>query len=350
MLKTKAGDRSSAKACFQRALELFQDDLNQPDPREGVRTPVLTGPLWKNVHSNEELSTANEATYSQRRNRKSTSSKSSNEKDGASKRQRVAADNSRRNLEVSAAREQVSPILSKHVSRAGSIGSVLGDEAIHGEDFVPSRDSAAPTMQSHGIWRRSNGSFAPALIPHLDRLPNDQLQSTPDLNGTPVCSNGWLNTKEAREPHQLHTEADKAYELRAETYESHPPRAEFQVLTEVTVSDAQYVQITVDNKPVLMRKEDFFLNVTQIANLAGKNLSERQRLFGLLKKTTTVDVCRGKNPLPSVSSWVNFYFGQALCNLLGLEQKLQSLLDYGRRWKPGYSKDAQQLINGCLNE
>ena len=106
----------------------------------------------------------------------------------------------------------------------------------------------------------------------------------------------------------------------------------------------------VNKKLVLMRKGDFFINATQTIALADKEPVERQKILCLLKEKTEVKVYSPGAPLPFRYSWINFYFGQALCKHLGLEQKMQPLLDYGQKWKPGYDCDAQQLIYEYLIE
>ena len=95
MLKPEPKERLSAKDCFQRALVVFHDDLNDSDPRprsvdlsEERRTPLVTEPLWEDPQCDQEPSTVNKAGQPQRRNRGSMSSKSSSDRNAATKRRR----------------------------------------------------------------------------------------------------------------------------------------------------------------------------------------------------------------------------------------------------------------------
>ena len=87
----------------------------------------------------------------------------------------------------------------------------------------------------------------------------------------------------------------------------------------------------VEDKIVLMRKEDCFLNATQIITLAQKNKAERQSILELIKKQTKVEVHPSTKGIPYSCCWIDFRHGRALCKLLQLEQELQPLLNYGQR-------------------
>ena len=86
-----------------------------------------------------------------------------------------------------------------------------------------------------------------------------------------------------------------------------------------------------EDKIVLLRKEDCFLNATQIIKLASKGKSERQKILTIIKKATNVDVHPPSKSLPYPCSWVDFRHGRSLCKFLELEQVLQPLLNYGQR-------------------
>ena len=51
----------------------------------------------------------------------------------------------------------------------------------------------------------------------------------------------------------------------------------------------------------------------------------------------------GFSPLLSPHSWINFQYGRILCKYLGLEQKLQPLLDYGRGVHDDHDKTAEEV-------
>jgi len=91
--------------------------------------------------------------------------------------------------------------------------------------------------------------------------------------------------------------------------------------------------VEIDDQAVLMRKEDGFLNATQIISLANKNDSERRNIMTLLKEKTTVEVLPPTAGIPYSHSWINFQHGQILLKHLGLEQKLQPLIDHGRKFQ-----------------
>ena len=73
-----------------------------------------------------------------------------------------------------------------------------------------------------------------------------------------------------------------------------------------------------------MRKEDCFLNATQILTLYTKLRLQR---FEIIQ----VEVITPIGGIPFSYSWVNFENGQILCKHSGLEQELQPLIDYGRK-------------------
>lgn len=53
---------------------------------------------------------------------------------------------------------------------------------------------------------------------------------------------------------------------------------------QVTDFDGRYIQIKIDNKIVLMRKEDCLLNATQILMLANTNSNDRASILRLMKE------------------------------------------------------------------
>lgn len=100
----------------------------------------------------------------------------------------------------------------------------------------------------------------------------------------------------------------------------------------------------VNGQLVLMREEDGFLNATQIITLAKKNDSERKYILGRINQNTKVEVLPATKDIPYPQSWINFRYGRILCEYLGLEQKLQPLLDYGRGVHDDYAEEVDYLI------
>lgn len=62
------------------------------------------------------------------------------------------------------------------------------------------------------------------------------------------------------------------------------------VIAEVTNFDSQHVQMIIEDQIILLRREDCFLNVTQIIKLAKKDSNKRKSILHKMKKHTKVDV------------------------------------------------------------
>ena len=84
------------------------------------------------------------------------------------------------------------------------------------------------------------------------------------------------------------------------------------------------------------------VNATQILTLAKKNDSERKYILGRINQNTKVEVLSATKGIPYPHSWISFPYGRILCKYLGLEQKLQPLLDYGRGVY-NYDKTAEEV-------
>jgi len=107
--------------------------------------------------------------------------------------------------------------------------------------------------------------------------------------------------------------------------------------------DTGHVQMRFEDKIILLRKDDCFLNATQIIKLASKSKSERQKILTMIKEATNVDVHPPSKSIPYPCSWIDFRHGRALCKFLELEQELQPLLNYGQRLRDlDRSKSAEQ--------
>lgn len=57
----------------------------------------------------------------------------------------------------------------------------------------------------------------------------------------------------------------------------------------MTDFDGRYLQIKIDNKIVLIRKEDCLLNATQIVELANTNSNDRAFILRLMKEETVIE-------------------------------------------------------------
>ena len=104
-----------------------------------------------------------------------------------------------------------------------------------------------------------------------------------------------------------------------------------EVIAEVTGFDSKHVQMVVEDQAILLRKEDCFLNATQIIKLAKKDSNERKSILDKMKKHTKVDVKKADGKKAICGSWVNLQHGRILCNFLSLERQLQPLLEYAQR-------------------
>ena len=94
---------------------------------------------------------------------------------------------------------------------------------------------------------------------------------------------------------------------------------------------------------MLMRKDNCFLNATQILTLANKDSNERRYILDIMKKRTKVEVLPPAAGIRRKSSWVNFHHGQMLCKHLGLEQELKPLIEYGlKAQRNSYSSPPEQ--------
>ena len=104
-----------------------------------------------------------------------------------------------------------------------------------------------------------------------------------------------------------------------------------EAIAEVTRFDSKHIQMIVEDQTIFLRKEDCFLNATQIIKLAKKDMNERHIILEDMKKHTKVDVKRINVKAAVRGSWVNLQHGRTLCRHLGLERQLQPLLEYAQR-------------------
>lgn len=108
--------------------------------------------------------------------------------------------------------------------------------------------------------------------------------------------------------------------------------------------DTRHVQIKIEDKTVLMRKEDCFLNATQILMLTNKSPSDSKHLLQLMERKIKVEILPPLVGVPYSCSWVNFENGRTICQHFGLEQELQPLIDHGLKLQRGdYSKPIEHV-------
>ena len=100
----------------------------------------------------------------------------------------------------------------------------------------------------------------------------------------------------------------------------------------------------IEDKVVLMRKEDCSLNATQILTLTNKSPSDSEHLLQLMGQSIKVEVLPPIAGIVSSCSWVNFEHGQILCKHFGLERVLQPLIDHGLKLQQdNYSKPMEHV-------
>ena len=89
-----------------------------------------------------------------------------------------------------------------------------------------------------------------------------------------------------------------------------------------------YLQMIIDGQVVFMRKSDCMINATQILKLSTLTQNEQDYKIKALKYKQKLPArgTRGRK-----NTWVSIHQGKTLCVELGLEKKLQPLLDYGVR-------------------
>ncbi|MCJ1249960.1 hypothetical protein MMC30_007186 [Trapelia coarctata] len=97
---------------------------------------------------------------------------------------------------------------------------------------------------------------------------------------------------------------------------------------------SRYIQITLPETPVSMRKRDGWLNAVQILALAGLDAHRRRQIFSVMKGHTQIE--DDSNGM----SWVCYEHGYFLSRALDLQYKLRPLLLYHRQ---DLSFDANRL-------
>ena len=96
---------------------------------------------------------------------------------------------------------------------------------------------------------------------------------------------------------------------------------------------------------MLMRKEDSFLNASQILALTNKSLSDSEYLLKLMERVIKIEIFPPIVGVASLYSWVSFEHGQILYKHFGLEQKLQPLVDYRLEIQRNDYSEPMEYIN-----
>ena len=103
------------------------------------------------------------------------------------------------------------------------------------------------------------------------------------------------------------------------------------MLTDIKVMKAKvgYLQMMIDGQVILMREEDCLINATQIFKLTPLTQNQQRHKFKILKNKTKVQYFPARGTHGPNNTWIDIREGKALCVELGLEKKLQPLLDRG---------------------
>ena len=95
----------------------------------------------------------------------------------------------------------------------------------------------------------------------------------------------------------------------------------------------------IEDQIVLMRKEDCFLNASQILALTKKDSSQNERLLQWMEQSIKVKVLPPIGDVAYSHVWVSFEHGRIICKHFGLEQELHPLIDHGLKLqRDNYSK------------
>lgn len=122
-------------------------------------------------------------------------------------------------------------------------------------------------------------------------------------------------------------------------------------MAKVLSFDTNHIYMSINNKVIMMRKEDCSLNATQIMALANKNATERKYILGLMKeKKSKVVVTPPTVAISYPSSWVDFQHGRVLCKHLGMEEELQPLVNYGLRFWSENGTNMADPVHDYLTE
>lgn len=98
---------------------------------------------------------------------------------------------------------------------------------------------------------------------------------------------------------------------------------------EVVKANVGYVQMTIGDQVVFMQEDNCLINATQILKLSSLTQEQRKRRLTILRNANKVQELPAKGNYGHMNGWINICEGKELCDKLGLEQKLQPLLDHG---------------------
>jgi serine/threonine protein kinase len=196
-------------------------------------------------------------------------------------------------------------------------------------------DDEAPTQ----IWNPPVGAVGDERLP-----PTQRGDCTEDENGDewlrPVQREKVYEEEEADEGEEVISATRKVTRRQLKRPHDETPDMESTPTQQKRVSREQfhpknltenrlgYVQMTVNGKPVSMRKSDYWLNATQLLVLAGKKENERKTILDALKKETTVQVQTAAKGFGHATSWVCYVDGRSLCDTLHVTDLLSALLEY----------------------
>ncbi|KAK5017676.1 transcriptional regulator swi6 [Cryomyces antarcticus] len=187
----------------------------------------------------------------------------------------------------------------------------------------PELDKEAETFTGHLTFTPREYSQIPTRV---QDYPADEIPK-------PVLGQGQRQTtgsatREASHSRRLKRQLDETHDVEgASVRQQRASRS--QASTGAPIEELPgYVQMTVEGKPISMRKADYWLNATQILLIAGKTENQRKEILDVLRKHTTVEVQKATKWTHHSTSWVCYEQGLLLCQALQLTDTLRPLLEH----------------------
>jgi len=84
----------------------------------------------------------------------------------------------------------------------------------------------------------------------------------------------------------------------------------------------------VNGKPVTMRKEDLWLNATQILGLTRKTAAQREEIMNHFRARSAAEMTEVVDSFARPSCWVSYKVGRLLCDAFKLGETLWPLLQF----------------------
>ncbi|KAK5141074.1 hypothetical protein LTR04_002730, partial [Oleoguttula sp. CCFEE 6159] len=163
----------------------------------------------------------------------------------------------------------------------------------------PELDKEAETFTGHLTFTPREYSQIPTRV---QDYPADEIPK-------PVLGQGQRQTtgsatREASHSRRLKRQLDETHDVEgASVRQQRASRS--QASTGAPIEELPgYVQMTVEGKPISMRKADYWLNATQILLIAGKTENQRKEILDVLRKHTTVEVQKATKWTHHSTSWV----------------------------------------------